>query len=81
MHSLCGMELVRFVLPHFLSGCIAGAIAAIGLVATNIGSLRDLIFHVDGGLLGFALLTFGCVATFGSIAVGNAVTSIEHEED
>jgi hypothetical protein len=75
------MEVVRYVLPHFISGCVGGVIVAIGMVVTNIGSLGDLVLHVDGGWLGFALLTLGCALTFGSIAIGSAIMSIGRAED
>ncbi|HEY0185664.1 MAG TPA: hypothetical protein VGC09_22915 [Rhodopila sp.] len=75
------MEVLRYVLPHLFAGCIAGVIAAIGLVETNIGLLGDLVQHVDGGWLGFALLTFGCVVTFGSVAIGNAIMNLEKDRD
>ncbi len=70
------MEILRYVLPHLLAGCIGGFVAAVAMVATNLGSLRDLIFHTDGGWLAFALLTFGLVVTFGSLAIGGAIMSI-----
>jgi hypothetical protein len=65
------MEVVRYVLPHFISGCVGGVIVAIGMV----------VLHVDGGWLGFALLTLGCALTFGSIAIGSAIMSIGRAED
>ena len=53
------MELVRYVLPHLLAGCIGGLVAAGGIVACNVGGLRDLIFHSQDGPLAYALLSFG----------------------
>jgi hypothetical protein len=74
------MELIRYVLPHLLAGSLAGAVAAVVLVATC-PSLRDLVCDVDGGWLGFALLTGGCVLTFGSAAMGNAIMMIGQDDD
>jgi hypothetical protein len=74
------MELIRYVLPHLLAGCLAGVVAAVVLVATC-PSLRDLVFHVDGGWLGFGLLVGGCVLTFGSAAMGNAIMMIGQDDD
>jgi hypothetical protein len=51
------------------------------MVATNIGSLRDLVMHTDGGWIAFALLTFGLVVTFGSVAIGSAIMSIGSGDD
>nr|WP_294525069.1 hypothetical protein [uncultured Rhodopila sp.] len=75
------MEVLRYVLPHLLAGCLAGVVASIGMVATNLGSLRDLVLHTQGGWIAFALLTFGLVVTFGSLAIGGAIMTIGSRED
>jgi hypothetical protein len=75
------MELLRYVLPHLAAGCIGGALAAAALVASNVGSLRDLVLHTDGGWLAAALLTFGFVLTFGSAAIGHAIMRLGADED
>ena len=75
------MEVIRYVLPHMLAGCIGGVVASVGLVMTNLGSLRDLMLHTRGGWLAFALLTFGMVMTFGSAAIGSAIMSIQYPKD
>nr|WP_294513048.1 hypothetical protein [uncultured Rhodopila sp.] len=73
--------MLRYVLPHVLAGCLAGVVASVGMVATNIGSLRDLVLNTQGGWIAFALLTFGLVVTFGSIAIGGAIMTIGSRED
>lgn len=75
------MELLRYVLPHLAAGCLAGAIGAAAVVAANVGSLRDLVLHTEGGWIAYALLTFGFVVTFGSIAIGRAVIGLGDDED
>jgi len=75
------MEVLRYVLPHLLAGCLAGVVASVGLVATNLGSLRDLVLNTDGGWVAFALLTFGLVVTFGLIAIGGAIMAIGSREE
>ncbi len=63
------MDLVRYLLSPLAAGCLAGLTAACGVIATNVGSLRDLMLHTQGGWLAAALfacmfaLTFGCAAT------------------
>jgi hypothetical protein len=74
------MELVRYVLPHLLAGSLAGVVAALALVATW-PLLRDLVFHVEGGWLGFGLLIGGFVLTFGAAAMGHAIMMIGQDED
>ena len=75
------MELLRYVLPHLVAGCLAGVVAAGAIVATNVGSLRDLILHTQGGMLAGALLAFGFVVTFGSAAIGHAIMRIGQNEE
>jgi hypothetical protein len=70
------MALIRHVLPHLL----AGVTAALGLVAANLGLLRDLMLSTQGGWLAFLLLIFGFAVTFGSIAVGGAIMAIGNDE-
>jgi hypothetical protein len=74
------MELVRYLLPHFFAGCVAGVVAAVVLVATN-PALHDLVLHTDSGWLGFALLVFGCVVTFSQAAIGAAIMMIGQNDD
>jgi hypothetical protein len=75
------MELLRYVLPHLLAGCFAGVIAAVGVIATNLGSLRDLMMTTTGGWLAFCLLVMGFVVTFGSVAVGGAIMRLGDTEE
>jgi hypothetical protein len=81
MNQIHTMEILRHVLPHLAAGCIAGVVAALGMVATNLGSLRDLIMNTDGGWMALALLTLGFVVTFGSVAIGGAIISLDHDGD
>ena len=76
------MEVLRYVLPHLVAGCVAGAVAAGSIVATTVGSLRDLMQHSQGGWMAGALLAFGFVVTFGSAALGWAIIRIgQYEEE
>jgi type IV secretory pathway VirB2 component (pilin) len=75
------MEVLRYVLPHLAAGCLAGVVAAVGVVASNLGSLRDLVLTTEGGWLAFALLVFGFVVTFGSAAIGGAIMSLADNDE
>ena len=79
--TLSRVEVFRFVLPRLLAGCCGGIVAALGMILTNVGSLRDLVLHRDGGLLAAALLTFGCVVTFGSAAIGVAIMGLAWDSE
>ena len=75
------VELVRYILPYLLAGCAGGVVTAIALVATNTGSLRNLVMQTEGGWLGFALLIFGCAVTFGSVGIGHGIMSLAEKPD
>jgi hypothetical protein len=75
------MEVVRYVLPHLTAGCLAGLTAAGGLVATNVGSLRDLVLHTQGGWMAGGWMACGFAMTFGCAAVGRAIMQIGLEEE
>ena len=75
------VEVFRYVVPHLAAGCLGGLVAAGAMVATNLGSLRDLILHTDGGWLALAMLTVGMVVTFGSVAIGAAIMGLSWEHD
>jgi hypothetical protein len=75
------MEVLRYVLPHLFAGCVAGVVAAIGVIASNLGSLRDLVMHTQGGWIAFALLTLGFVVTFGSAAIGGAIMGLAEDDE
>ena len=47
---------VRYLLSHLLVGCVGGLVATAGLIATDVGSLGELMQHSEGGWLAAALL-------------------------
>ena len=71
---------VRYLLSHLLVGCVGGLVATAGLIATNVGSLGELMQHSEGGWLDAALLAVGLSGTFGSAAIGCAITQIGEDE-
>jgi hypothetical protein len=75
------VEVLLYVLPRLLAGCCGGIVVALGTILTNVGSLRDLVMHTDGGWLAAALLTFGCVVTFGSVAIGAAIMGLDWDSE
>ena len=68
--------MLLYVLPRLLAGCVGGIVAALGLIASNLGSLRDLMLNSPDGWLAAALLSFGFVVTFGSAAIGGAIMQL-----
>jgi hypothetical protein len=80
-YQIGGVEILRYVLPHLIAGCLGGLVAAAGLVATNLGSLRDLILHGQHGWVAGLLLAFGFVLTFGYAAIAHAIGRLAREEE
>ena len=73
--------LARQPLPRLLAiNCAAGAAAAVlmlgGQLALNPGNLRGLILADRAGFTALALLLFGLVVTFGSVAMGTAIMAL-----
>ena len=75
------MEILRHVLPQLVAGCIGGIVASAGLIATNLGSLRDLILHSENGWIAGLLLTFGFALSFGYAALARAIDQAIGQEE
>jgi hypothetical protein len=75
------MELLHRILPQLASGCLGGVVAAAGLIGSNVGSLRDLMLHAEGGWIAALLLTSGFVVTFGGAALAGAIGALGREPD
>jgi hypothetical protein len=69
-------RLVRYLLSHLVVGCMSGLVATAGFIATDVGSLRDLMQQCKGGWLAAALLAVGLSGTFGVAAMGCAISQI-----
>jgi hypothetical protein len=54
-------------------GCVGGLVATAGLIATDAGSLGDLMQHNEDGWLAAVPLTMGLSGIFGSAAIGCAI--------
>jgi len=72
---------VRYLLSHLLAGCLGGLLATAGLIATDVGSLGYLMQHSEDGWLAAALLALGLSGTFGSAAIGCAISQIGEDAD
>ena len=75
--------LLRFFAGHLVVGLIAGEGLLIGLLATDAGGLRTLIWRSSDKIVALILLAVFFAITFGSLAMGSGVMGLRNrnEED
>lgn len=69
-------EGVRFLLHHLVVGVLAAIAFFALLIGFDLANLRTLLTESDHGWVAGALLLFGLIVTFGSVAMGIAVMSL-----
>lgn len=74
-------EGLRFLLHHVVGG-IVGAVVFLALILVfDLAGLRQLIFGSSHGWLAGALLLFGLIVTFGSVAMAAAIMLMGRDRD
>ncbi|MBK1696305.1 hypothetical protein [Rhodovibrio salinarum] len=66
-------EGVRFLAHHMVGGVLGAVVFFALIMAYDLANLRALMFNTRDGWVAAALLLFGLVVTFGSVAMGIAV--------
>lgn len=69
-------EGVRFLFHHLVVGVLAAVAFFALIVGFDVANLRTLLAESGHGWVAGALLLFGLVITFGSVAMGMAVMSL-----
>jgi hypothetical protein len=77
--ELLRQPLLRLLAINLAAGVAVAALLLGGLLYVNPGHLRELIFADSSPALAFALLLFGFVVTFGSVAMGTAIMAMGTE--
>lgn len=72
-------EGVRFLLHHLVVGVLAAIAFFALLIGFDLANLRTLLIESGHGWVAGALLLFGLIITFGSVAMGIAVMSLGKE--
>ena len=72
--------LLRLLAINWLIGLIATCVVFAGLLVTNVAGLTDLIFTSENPIIPLALLFFGLMVTFCSVAMGAAIIRL-HKDD
>jgi hypothetical protein len=68
--------LIRLLAINLVIGISAAVLMLGGLLALNPHGLRDLIVNDRSGVTAVALLLFGLIVTFGSVAMGTAIMAL-----
>lgn len=68
--------LLRLLAVNGLAGASVAVLMLGGLLALNPGGLRDLMLADRDGGIALALLLFGLIVTFGSVAMGSAIMAL-----
>lgn len=74
-------ELVRLYIRQSLAGLAVGIAFSMALVIFNIANLRHLVTNVDGGWLGFALLSLFNGLVFAGVYFGITIMGMRDEKD
>ncbi|SNY93052.1 hypothetical protein SAMN04515647_3325 [Cohaesibacter sp. ES.047] len=72
--------LVRLLAINWLIGLVATIVIFSGLLITNAAGLQILIFESENPIVPMALLFFGLLITFCSVAMGAAVMSLPRDD-
>lgn len=70
------LPLIRLLAVNLAIGAGLAVLMLGGLLALNPGNLRGLIAADRNGSAALALLAFGLIVTFGSVAMGTAVMAL-----
>jgi len=73
-------EIVRYCLPSLAAGSVAGLVAVAAILAADIGGIRGLMLRDSQGWIALLLMAFGFVVTFGSLAIGGAIMSLDRAD-
>lgn len=76
LRSLLHEPLLRLLAVNVLAGVTAAVLMLGGLLALNPGGLRDLMLADRDSGIALALLLFGLIVTFGSVAMGSAIMAL-----
>lgn len=76
LRELFSLPLVRLLAINLAIGVAVALIMLAGLLALDPGGLRRLILADTAPVTALALLGFGLVITFGSVAMGTAIMAL-----
>lgn len=72
-------RLLLYLAKNCLLGIVFGWLLLAGLIASNVASLRDLLFGNGVEVTALLLVAAGFAVTFGSLAMGTAIFMLPRE--
>ncbi|WP_448204181.1 hypothetical protein [Azospirillum sp. sgz302134] len=70
---------ILFLLKHLLSGVAGAVVLGTGLLLFDVANLATLIWTSDHGLVAGVMLYMGLIVTFGSVAMGIGVMTLNED--
>lgn len=70
---------VLFLLKHLLSGVAGAVVLATGLLLFDVANLATLMGSSDHGIIAGVMLYAGLIVTFGSVAMGIGVMTLNED--
>lgn len=70
---------ILFLLKHLLSGVAGAVVLATGLLVFDVANLATLMGRSDNGIVAAVMLYAGLIVTFGSVAMGIGVMTLNED--
>ncbi|MCW2237965.1 hypothetical protein [Azospirillum canadense] len=70
---------VLFLLKHLLSGVAGAVVLGTGLLVFDVANLATLMGSSDHGIIAAVMLYAGLIVTFGSVAMGIGVMTLNED--
>ncbi|MBP2292449.1 hypothetical protein [Azospirillum rugosum] len=70
---------ILFLLKHLLSGAAGAVVLGTGLLVLDVANLATLMGSSDHGIIAAVMLYAGLIVTFGSVAMGIGVMTLNED--
>lgn len=70
---------ILFLLKHLLSGVAGAVVLGTGLLLFDVANLATLMWASEHGLVAAVMLYVGLIVTFGSVAMGIGVMTLNED--
>ncbi|OAN48215.1 hypothetical protein A6A04_05385 [Paramagnetospirillum marisnigri] len=74
-------EPLKFLGQHLIYGVAAAIAFGLAVLATDLSHIRTMLMETNNPGLVLALMFFGLIVTFGSVAMGVGIMSLASDDD